>query len=47
MKSHGLFVSNSFPIFSLVKAFFFPCRMETSTWLTIVEDPESQFSADP
>ena len=49
MKGHGLIVSYSPPnfLFLSIKAFSFPCYVETSAWLTMVVDLELQFSADP
>ena len=49
MKSHGLFIYSSPPnfLFPSMKASFFLCHVGTCTWLTMVADPESQFSADP
>lgn len=47
MKSHGLFLSYSPPIFlSLSLKVFCPCCVGTCLWLAIVPDPELWFSAD-
>ena len=48
MKSHGLFVYYSLPnfLFTSIKVFF-NCLAGTCTRLTMVADPELQFSTDP
>ena len=49
MKGHGLFVYYRSPnfLFLSIKVFSFPFYMETCMWLSLVADPELQFSGDP
>ena len=49
MKGHGLFVYYRSPnfLFLSIKVFSFPCYMETCMWLSMIADPELQFSGDP